>query len=519
VARAGTIVAVSSEWPAPFQSVSPPPPPVGPPPPTPPPARTRRSRLDYFLAGGIVVGLMVTVVIVAVIVLAAQNACACASTPSPSPTATQIAAASPTPTSARPTQTPTPTTSLSASGGPSVGPTQTPLGSGEPLATVPPDIAAQIDAVVAQMPAIRQLEPLRDVPYFMISREQFQTDLADMFDQEYDPALFDAQGRLLKRLGLLPADADLRQLVLDLNGGAVAAFYRPDTGAFYVIQRSQPFGVLDRVYVAHEYTHALQDQHFDLEGTRITDPAEGDATLAQLAVIEGDATDAMIIWARENLTFEELIEMLSSSLNGTDQQTLDNMPLILSRQLTFPYDDGLNFVMGIQGLQGWGPINDALQHPPASTEQILHPEKYASHEAPIAVALNDPSKDLGIGWKQAWVDTFGELNMQIFAAGDDRPAPTVPGLPAGQWPHAEVAAGWGGDRIYMWEGPDDAWGIGWMTAWDTPADADEFVARAAELKSRFGGPTEISMIKPGVARILIASDAGTLQQLAAAEGS
>lgn len=369
------------------------------------------------------------------------------------------------------------------------------------------------------MPAVRQLEPLRDVPYYMISREQFQADLAVMIDEEYDPALFDAQGRLLKRMGLLPADADLRQLVLDLNGGAVAAFYRPDTGAFYVIQRSEPFGVLDRVYVAHEYTHALQDQHFDLEGTRITDPAEGDATLAQLAVIEGDATDAMIIWARENLTFQELLEMLSSSLNGTDQQTLDNMPLILSRQLTFPYDDGLNFVMGIQDQQGWGPINEALKHPPASTEQILHPEKYAAHEAPISVGLPDPSADLGVGWKQVWVDTFGELNMQVFAAGDDRPAPTVPGLPAGEWPHAEVAAGWGGDRMYMWEGPDTAWAIGWMTAWDTPTDADEFVARAGALKSRFAGPVDISMIKPGVAQLLIASDADTLQRLAAAAGS
>lgn len=364
--------------------------------------------------------------------------------------------------------------------------------------------AAQIDAVISQMPAIRELEPLRDVPYQMVTRDQFKADLQTMFDDEVDLTVLAAQQRLYQRLGLLPAGADLRQLLLDLNGGAVAAYYRPDTGTFYVIDSDRPFGPLDRVYVAHEYTHALQDQHFDLQTTRITDPAEGDAALAQLAVIEGDASTAMMLWAAQNLTVAERLQMLAVSLNGTDQQTLDAMPPILSRQLTFPYGEGMSFVAALQQQGGWAAVNRAVQHPPPSTEQILHREKYDAQDVPIAMSLPDPSAALGGGWAQVDAETVGELSMQVFVAGGQQPS------------HAEAAAGWGGDRIYEWEGPDGAWAIGWISAWDTAGDADEFAARVGELKSGFSGPAQVDRADHNGVRLLVASDAATLSALATA---
>jgi hypothetical protein len=166
---------------------------------------------------------------------------------------------------------------------------------------VPSDIAAQIDEVISEVPPIRELEPERDVPYEFITRDKFKDDLRELLAQETDPAQFAAEELLLKRLGLLPLELDLQAALDELYGSGVAAFYRPDTGRFYVIERDAPFGPIDRVTVAHEYTHALQDQHYDLEGTRITDPAEGDAALAQLAVIEGDATVVMFDWASAHL--------------------------------------------------------------------------------------------------------------------------------------------------------------------------------------------------------------------------
>jgi hypothetical protein len=441
---------------------------------------------------------------------------------SPRPTATQVALATTPPPAPTGSLTPSPTASPSAaaSAGQSV-PAPTAIsspatGSHQPTETVPPDIAAQIDAVVATVPQVRQLSPTKPVPYFMISRAQFQSDLQADFDKENSATDVATEGRALQRLGLLPAGSDLRQQILDLNGGAVAAFYRPDTGSFYIIERTQPFGPLDRVYVAHEYTHALQDQHFDLEGNRIKDPAEADAALAQLAVIEGDATDTMILWARANLSVNEQIQVAASSLQQAQQTDLSGIAPILARQLNFPYAEGLEFATQLQDQMGWDAVNQAIQVPPASTEQILHPEKYLSHEAPVAVALPDASDNLNNGWSRTFQQTVGEASLEVLVAGGEKPTTTLTG--AQVWPHADVAAGWAGDRIYMWEGPDGKWAIGWVLAWDTAADADEFAARIGDIKSQFGGPSAVTTIKPEVTQLLIASDQATLEAVGAAVG-
>ena len=100
---------------------------------------------------------------------------------------------------------------------------------------------------------------------------------------------------------------------------------------------------------------------------------------------------------------------------------------------------------------------------------------------------------------------MGELNIQVLATGGEKPPIDVPGLPA-QWPHAEVAAGWGGDRLNMYEdAASGAWLIDWQTAWDTAQDATEFSTRMTELESTFGGSTRL-INGPQTVRVVIASD-------------
>jgi hypothetical protein len=376
--------------------------------------------------------------------------------------------------------------------------------------TIAADLRAQIDAVTSAMPAIRQLTATREVPYEFISRDQFTQDIAELNNQDTPPEVQAAQERLLKRLGLLPADADLQALLVELYSGQVAAFYRPDTKTFYIIARDQPFGPTDEVTVAHEYTHALQDMHFDLAANTISDPSEGDAALAQLAVIEGDATLASQIWMLENLTLDQMLQMLNESLGEVDMQQLASMPPILRRELEFPYTDGLTFVSDLYcgqssclGEGNWQPIDDALVTPPASTEQILHPEKYGVDQ-PVTIDLPDLSGSLGEGWSQTLTQTLGELDIEVLMAGDEAPAEVLPGLPV-EWPHSEAAAGWGGDRLAMYEGPNDAWLIDWQTAWDTPADAQEFVARVNQLRPSFQGDSETFALSDKV-HVAIASD-------------
>jgi hypothetical protein len=296
-----------------------------------------------------------------------------------------------------------------------------------------------------------------------------------------------AEERLLKRLGLLPADSSLDALELELYGAQVLAYYQPEDGHFYIISRDQPFGPTDKIVVAHEYTHALQDQHFDLKGNTISDPTQSDAQLAQLAVLEGDATLTSQLWATNNLGFGEMLQLALDAFTGLDQASLEGIPLVLRRQLEFPYTEGMEFVTALHDQGGFDAVNAAIQTPPASTEQILHPEKYTVHEAPVAVKAPDLLDKLGDGWYSVYEQTLGELGIQILAVGDDAPAFQVPGLPL-EWPHQEAAAGWAGDRLRMYEAMSGEWYIEWTTDWDTQGDASQFEGRIAELESTFAGP-------------------------------
>ncbi len=378
--------------------------------------------------------------------------------------------------------------------------------------TPPPDISAQIDEVVAQVPPIRELEALRDVPYILLNREEFQAELEQILADEVDPAELAIEGRLLERLGLLPEDTDLYELLLQLYGSQVAAFYRPDTSTFYIIERDSPFGPVDRMIVAHEYTHALQDQHYDLEGTRIADPSEGDAVLAQLAAIEGDASLLMYEWAFSTLSLREQIELLSGLMpTPTDQELLEGMPPVLQRQLAFPYNEGFLFATEVQRQGGWSAVDETLSEPPASTEQILHPDKYFAREQPIRIELPDLAATVGENLSNVYQQTMGELNVQVWLA--DGEAPPTPGLPSASRPWQDAAAGWGGDRLAMYENDAGDWVIVWQTAWDSATDAQEFEAIASGLLDGLGSETGIDRAGAGTptVTILLASDAALLE--------
>jgi len=379
-----------------------------------------------------------------------------------------------------------------------------------------PALAQQIDAVIAQVPLVRQLDPLAPVPYEFITREQFRDDLIELQFEEVPEERLRAEERVLKRLGLLPDDADLLQLLVDLYGSGVAAFYRPDTKRFYIIERDQPFGPGDRIIVAHEYTHALQDQHFDLDGTRVKDLSEGDAALAQLGAIEGDATLTMQLWMLGHLTLQEQLEAFFESLGQLNDPTLANIPPILRRQLEYPYGEGFAFIQELHSRGGFDAVDAALSTAiPASTEHVLHPEKYLANEAPVEVGVSgDPTPALGDGWSDTYEQTLGELLMQVWVAADEAPTST-PGLPV-TWPHAESVAGWGGDRLAMYEHPDGRWAIQWVTAWDSESDRVEFSNRASEILPTLGGFSTLgpmpSTSAPALV-LMIASDAATLAAL------
>ena len=271
------------------------------------------------------------------------------------------------------------------------------------------------------MPPIRGLEPLSDVPYEFISREQFRDDLIELQFSEIPEEWRHAEERLLKRLGLLPDDADLDQLLVDLYGAQVAAFYRPDTKRFYIIQRDQPFGPTDGSSSLTSTPTRSRTSTSTSRATRVKDLAEGDAALGQLAAVEGDATLTMQQWTIENLSPEEVLQILLESIGQLDDPVAREHAAHPAPSARVPVRRGLRVHRG--ALQHWrlrrGQRDAQRGHP--GLDRADPPSREVPRERGAQVLSPWTSCQLGDGWRRVYEQTMGELLMQVLAAGGEPP--------------------------------------------------------------------------------------------------
>ena len=131
-----------------------------------------------------------------------------------------------------------------------------------------------------------------------------------------------------------------------------------------------------------------------------------------------------------------------------------------SNRRPFPYREGAQFVALLYQNGGWSTVNAAFKNPPRSTEQVLHPERYFSGDAPTSIQL--PALHLN-GWQSIAEDTLGELYLRIYLEHKLDFAQAIP-----------AAEGWGGDRYQVFGNSQGQLALALQTAWDSPADAREF---------------------------------------------
>ena len=411
----------------------------------------------------------------------------------------------PTPSAATPAPTPAPTaapTDAPASQAPSATPGGSPAAVtcdpnapvGSPAALDPSDPSAAVyDEIEQQIRDIRGLPEDTDVGRVVFDTPELCAWLRDRFRTKNPPELVHGTDALYKALGLIPEDSSLEQLTLDLLTSQVGGLYDEDTQRMYVVSKSAEAGPLEKFVYAHEYDHAITDQRFDLAKTVGTDLDQSDRQLARAALVEGDATLAMYIWAQANLSPAELLAVAGAA-DPASQATLAAMPAILRDPLGFPYTGG--FQMTLNAFQqggGYDAVDQLYAKPPDSTEQVLHPEKFASREAPIEVAFpDDLAARLGDGWKVALQDTFGELLLEIILRD------------GGATGSAEATAGWGGDRVALVEGPNGEAGVVLDTAWDTESDATEFEAALAPTVAKLTAAGKAaSVLRPEPTRVVL----------------
>jgi len=373
------------------------------------------------------------------------------------------------------------------------------------------DPATVYKTIEDQVVEIRGLHPKAAVSPQVLDDAGIKKLVADSFKKDNPADLMAANERIMKALGLLPQDASLTDLYISLLGSQVAGLYSPDDKKLYVVSKSGGLGPTEKVTFSHEFTHALQDQNFDLGSLHLDEIGQGDRSFARLSLVEGDATLVMSDWEVQHLSQAELGQMFSASSDDQSLKTLLAMPPILRESLLFPYTIGLGFVHGLQANGGWDAVNAAFATPPDSTEQILHPEKYAAHEIPVPVEIPaNLASRLGTGWKVALADSFGEFQMQIWLKQNT----TVPAATA-----IDAAAGWGGDRIALVNGPNGAWGVVFRTIWDTDTDAAAFESVATPVVAKLANPGALVPGAGGRERwVLIGSDTKVLQALGSSLG-
>jgi hypothetical protein len=377
--------------------------------------------------------------------------------------------------------------------------------------TAAADLKEVYAAIEDQVVAIRGLTPKAPVDPQVLDDAGIKKFVSDSFSKDNPAEVVAANERLLKAFDLLPADASLKDLYLNLLGSQVAGLYSPDDKKLYVVSRSGGLGPAEKTAFAHEFTHALQDQNFDLGNLKLDEVGKSDRSVARLSLVEGDATLSMTYWQIQNLTQADLGQILSAAGNDPGTQVLLNMPPILRESLLFPYTTGLGFVQGLQASGGWKGVDAAFAKPPASTEQILHPEKYATAEVPIEVSLPaDLAGRMGPGWKVALEDSFGEFQLGVWLRGSKANNAATAN---------DAAAGWGGDHVAVLNGPGNTWAVVLRTAWDSVADAAAFESAAASLVQGLASPASLLPGAGGTERwVVIGSDDATLNKLAGALG-
>jgi hypothetical protein len=332
--------------------------------------------------------------------------------------------------------------------------------SGSPHAARNAAILSTTDAVLKETSEIRELSILRGVKSGAQSRSEIERVIIKNLDADTTPAEMYAAEALLKAFGLAPADFAYRSFLIKLLSEQVAGYYDPKARQFYLADWIE----LDvqKPVMAHELTHALQDQHFNLKRFDKWPRGDSDAELAARALIEGDATLAMTHYIIKHPLIG-LAFMRSSQ--ETPSVEFEKAPRAIRESLMFPYMEGSKWATEVFERGGWTMVSRAFTKLPQSTEQIMHAEKYFSYEAPVKLTLPNFTRALGPGWKRIDNDVSGEWGYYLVL---DQYLNNVA-------ESKRAAAGWGGDRFAIYEGPrKSGMFLAQATAWDTAADAKEF---------------------------------------------
>jgi hypothetical protein len=342
------------------------------------------------------------------------------------------------------------------------------------------------DELKQRVADVGKLSFQNDVPVNFMSREELARYIRELFDEEYPVDFAEREERMLRGFGLLDEGHDLRATREKVLGENVAGFYdeRPGVKKLFAISSGQSLNLMNQLVLSHELRHAIQDQQVVIREKLRVQSDYDDRRLAALCLLEGDASILMEQYLSSGATSNQpevanLFKIFSQSLTGEEiaamfaaGPSLRAAPPVVQEQLIAPYFDGRNLAAAIFAKGGFALLNQKLELPPRSMEQVLHPEKYLDRvDEPVAVALPEVGRA-----RPDFEGTLGEFLIRVLLRTG----------PAGE--SASAAAGWGGDRYAVLDEGGGSYRLVWRSVWDSESDAREFRdALKAYVDQRFGG--------------------------------
>jgi hypothetical protein len=306
----------------------------------------------------------------------------------------------------------------------------------------PEEFSAAADEVLQEVSEITGLKQIAPLKKTLRSRDEIRAYVIREMQEDRTPQERYADARSAEAFGLIPKGFPIESFMVDLLTEQIAGLYDPKAREFYIAD----WIPLDdqRMVMAHELTHALQDQHFQIEDWVKAARPNDDAELARESVLEGSATAAMIDYLLKGSghSVENLPAFDPSVFTGDLSKTpkLQEAPQFLKDALIFPYSDGLTFSAAILKPSGWRGISAVFAKPPLSTQQIMHPAVYQSGKAPAQVNLPSFAKLLGDDWTKLDENVMGEFGWKEVLKQFLGEATAKP-----------IAAAWSGDRYVLYE--------------------------------------------------------------------
>jgi hypothetical protein len=360
---------------------------------------------------------------------------------------------------------------------------------------------ARVAAIMPKLAKVRELSFEHDIPREYQTADAFKAFVHAEIQKDLPKAKADDESAALFHIGLLTKPGNLAELEEQAFTTQAGAYYDPAQKKFFVVMVPESDMMLDTMS-AHELTHGLQDQHFDLQkfmpsGDKLDDDhqaarrfvAEGDATftmfLYMAAPIPGTVPEGIIKLLRgqletfANMSPEEMIKQnaaaFGNSIDPDIKKSVDAMgdiPMTVLVPMVDSYMQGALMCMTAYANGKWKAVDALYTNPPESTEQALHPETkmYPERDHPKVVDFKLPSDKPE---PEVANVVLGELQYQIYFQ---------------LWNNAKKAVaseGWGGDRTKVVKSGGHLVART-ATVWDTANDAKEFTdAYVESLKTRF----------------------------------